>query len=148
MYFPVLYVHYRCYVLWFWIIPSDKITMSAFKTRLEFGSKDVQILISSVACTVQSWVERWSQSSGRDVRCDRWRTGAFRTALYFLIRAVTHLAFKSLSLLGQCCRHPCPSSCLIIAIVTRHSHVFLPRQLCQKRVTSRFEVEKVPGNAL
>lgn len=54
MYFPVLDVHYRCYVLWFWIIPSDKITMSAFKTRLEFSSKDVQIRISGpwrVHCT-------------------------------------------------------------------------------------------------
>lgn len=50
---------------------SDKITMSAFKTRLEFGSKDVQILI------LCPWRVHCTESSGEAEsvvwpRCEMW----------------------------------------------------------------------------
>lgn len=49
-------------VLAFWIIPSDKMLITEFKTRLEFGFKDVEIHILSVSL----------------VRCVQWRGGVGR----------------------------------------------------------------------
>lgn len=67
-------MYYRCNVLWFWIIPSHKTTMSAFKTRLEFGSKDVEILISSVCPVRGVYSTEWSGEAESVVwpRCEMW----------------------------------------------------------------------------